>query len=1241
MADKIAHVQGVLHYNDSTREEMLRRIYWKDAQYTRFGGNFVKYADIKERSAGSLTDGDGLFVYTYDRGKPYGSGIWRDYLGNNLRTRNVYSNEPGTPNGLRWKWEGDYLENFTKDTKLQRIGDIEVTRELAVATYAKNDRHMTEKYITPELNDFYGSSPGLNTKLFKYTFGQYYTGRISDIEEADVPIEHDYLKYLFSGSTADITEAESSEVFNNPNVEAPKRHMAEMLFQAQKITGKSYLAEGERYVKPSDFNADGRVVLDNIDEFQDVHGGFYGMPVGNGRSTNKRGLTTRFDEGDYENDNNTNVNQESGPFVFTIPQGSKKSLLSKTNELFKKHKIATLSGRFHTTASEVSPEIDITDTAKSTFGNSHGRNLLKKNPYEDNDTNGYENPYCRVWTYHHQYDRASRLIRPFSETIPDKEFDSMVYTYTAKPNERTSSGFENLRLNTVLRKDGYLNIAPKGDACGNITTEVKKCMFSLENLAWKDVPRNQGYISKEQRGPNGGRIMWFPPYDLDFNESVSVNWNQSNFIGRGESVYTYGNTTRQGTLSFAILIDHPSIINNIPKYNLKENGTSDEDFESDVLRFFAGCAVPNLVGKLDCNENENNKPNGEGKNDGDEPKLDSPSEEKGKHIKFYVFYPNNYSGNGSYLNNWQWDVGGSSDVDWYDYIFIGKDTKIADSASEGFGYEMNRSGGGVTGPSLSPTKNDLINNGEFGENGYINVHAKHITGKLGEGLVENVWYQYRVDYDLHEKLFNRLPGKALYTRGMTAESNYFDSANFRLNCSKDNVPKDATHTFAQIVGLIKAAFPNAFAGKKVNSINTDTYINGLSDKDDLINAFKNHKFQKVVMKAGATSQDSVNSVTLAQRRGRSLRDLLKNEGEVNVQFDPPEIVTTDKLNDPTTINSLEAKLQRYASVELWYDVPETQKLSDTVHAIVNDNETGSGESSTPEWDDNDSPTSKIDRNLNPSIVVADAVAIATEGANMSSRYETEAEFFHELEKEHPNYYTSLIKKFKYFSPAYHSISPEGFNARLTFLQQCTRQGHTISATDLNFAKTAGNLAFGRMPVCVLRIGDFINTKILINSMSINYGASGNPQWDLNPEGIGVQPMYAKVQLGITILGGQSLDGPINRLQNAVSFNYYANTGVYDDRADRINSKMVKKVFNKDGDEVRVETVETSGDKLKIYDTSEYGVQRTSYEHIWSPYPNLVVKDDYNNNIASYNEYMAAGGTKGVVKDENGKYKVRQ
>ena len=174
-------------------------------------------------------------------------------------------------------------------------------------------------------------------------------------------------------------------------------------------------------------------------------------------------------------------------------------------------------------------------------------------------------------------------------------------------------------------------------------------------------------------------------------------------------------------------------------------------------------------------------------------------------------------------------------------------------------------------------------------------------------------------------------------------------------------------------------------------------------------------------------------------------------------------------------------------------------------------------------------------------------------------------------------------------------------------------------------------------MCVLRIGDFINTKIIINSLSINYGAQGTPQWDLNPEGIGVQPMYAKVQMGITILGGQSLNGPINRLQNAVSFNYYANTGVYDDRADRIgiSNEIVT------GGTVREVTVETSTDKYRVEDNSEYVNVKTNYEHIWSPQPNLSIKDDENNEIASYNEYLSAGGAKAIVKDENGKYKLNK
>ena len=48
-----------------------------------------------------------------------------------------------------------------------------------------------------------------------------------------------------------------------------------------------------------------------------------------------------------------------------------------------------------------------------------------------------------------------------------------------------------------------------------------------------------------------------------------------------------------------------------------------------------------------------------------------------------------------------------------------------------------------------------------------------------------------------------------------------------------------------------------------------------------------------------------------------------------------------------------------------------------------------------------------------------------------------------------------------------------------------------------------------------------------------------------------------------ILGGSDISAPIKRLQNAVSFNYYANTSLYDNRSDvaeyNDNSKTIEPI----------------------------------------------------------------------------------
>jgi hypothetical protein len=149
----------------------------------------------------------------------------------------------------------------------------------------------------------------------------------------------------------------------------------------------------------------------------------------------------------------------------------------------------------------------------------------------------------------------------------------------------------------------------------------------------------------------------------------------------------------------------------------------------------------------------------------------------------------------------------------------------------------------------------------------------------------------------------------------------------------------------------------------------------------------------------------------------------------------------------------------------------------------------------------------------------------------------ECDYFYYLEKNDPFVFDKFRDKLKYFHPGFHSTTPEGLNSRLTFLHQCTRQGPAISN---NGAKS--NLAFGRPPILILRIGDFFHTKIVIESMSISYDEG--VLWDLNPEGIGVQPRLASVSLTVSYLGGQSLLSPIRELQNALGFHFYANTETF-------------------------------------------------------------------------------------------------
>jgi hypothetical protein len=147
--------------------------------------------------------------------------------------------------------------------------------------------------------------------------------------------------------------------------------------------------------------------------------------------------------------------------------------------------------------------------------------------------------------------------------------------------------------------------------------------------------------------------------------------------------------------------------------------------------------------------------------------------------------------------------------------------------------------------------------------------------------------------------------------------------------------------------------------------------------------------------------------------------------------------------------------------------------------------------------------------------------------------------FEEIKKN--NKFPVGFEKLNTFTPSFNSQTPFDFTKRYVFLHQLTRP------SKLNNITSVDNTVFGRMPVFVIRYGDFIYSKAIARSINFDIQES---TWDLNPEGMGVIPLMCNITMDLTLLGGQSLAGPIDRIQTANDSSFIANTsfnsGKYED-----------------------------------------------------------------------------------------------
>lgn len=1099
--------------------------------------------------------------------------------------------------------------------------------------------------------------------------------------------------------------------------------------------------------------------------------------------------------------------ENKGTFANKWIVENRNSLLYKTKKLFNSKKINTIISRFHTNPNGIPSALD---NAKSKYGLSHGRNLLTKEAergYSSSYRSGYDDPYCRVWTHHHQYDRYYKTIRPFSTvddqgnyegTMSVKDFHQWEQFSDAKDNNKATQGKWGWKKDSnngwqysVLQDNGMVNITPKyinGEAT-NIHT--KQCMFSIENLAWRgyDPYSFEQALSWEQRGPLGGRIMWFPPYGISFNETTSTQWSNNTFLGRGEDVYTYTNTTRTGVLNFMMVVDHPSILDYVTWSNDNRHSVTD----TDILRFLAGCGEGGNDGlrslakptpltdeyiqvheEVIAEEKEKEKVEVT-------PPEPTPDEVKIVENKlcFYVFYPNNYSG--TYDNKWSDDsidgrhFDAGSKVEAIPYLIAGKgaqkssgsfgdsfsndlplDENSTSDANMGNGYEMGKGG-------LGKAK-DLIGNYISGTSRFHNMKGKngrrYWTGLGQSGQPRNQKYTTGVNNPKDcKKWYYRIDGRYVlpqsteeekihyYNQTLPTKESYEDGSDFGLNnninklqetFSKEIIADKDNEGFYNINGEVNSnvftlaeiayVLYDGFGGKEgkskllaekcnvdkesarinklrdiLSNIDGSVAISGVAegyasahgyvetnkklglnrartaafwvkhllldhygfainceakaledsigDKDvddndkkeeEWIVASKNGEdkihakkwryarvilnFNSTVTVSAAESNNTGASEEVQKKESpNDERTIINLGGKISVTRGDGTVkdgsiaaeilftVKTDKTKEITyqiSENFPDVNFKSNKTTIKWasdkeptsFSVEEFAKCIKTYHDsrhekyVITSEETPKivKEDDKKQQDSNNkggkvyvgfSPTSEKYTDKSDGIqydVYVDSegkkwylkdgkfISLSYASEELSTpkarygggstdenrlRYDQEYHFFKVLKQTDPVVFGSLMDKLQYFDPAFHSMTPEGFNGRLTFLQQCMRQGNTVSASDGKFAKSANNLAFGRAPYCVLRLGDFYNQMIVIDSLSINYDPL---VWDLNVEGVGVQPLIAHVTLNFKFVGGGDMTGPVRRLQNAMSFNYYANARLYDNRADRVERKWSDK-----------------------------------------------------------------------------------
>jgi outer membrane protein OmpA-like peptidoglycan-associated protein len=757
--------------------------------------------------------------------------------------------------------------------------------------------------------------------------------------------------------------------------------------------------------------------------------------------------------------------------------------------------------------------------------------------YIDNSGKDIGVEYARVWT-------KDRPYFSYGDTMPlwKESVDKPYYNGAKGGTGDTTNSKSNFYRRTGIRRfDGSvmtntwnLNMAPMSDGTtnpefpgsSNIVPNpkgngfyAKKYMLSIENLAW-GASTLQGYTVNDlpysERGPNGGRVMWFPPYDLKVSEQNSAKWEPNTFLGRPEPIYTYQNTERTGQLSFKVIVDHPSIMNLLIREHFKS--VNDEDVDKFLNAFFAGAKDIDFYSLIRQYSHL----------DSDDIKMiqnylgqgGSPDDIKRRLNPINSVVENNPGGTTA--------LDANKDKVKLTVIlpFQNDDPGPNNSIKSPYSYSavINR---------FKDEQSKLVN-----KNKLRKALEKIITGTTEENKIDCklIFLTNDIPSDQTGNTINKKIDQfeTVFTDAVTSYEKLKNViSNLKLDLDKKNIYNDV---------VINVSSHTSNVGETKQN-----YVLSMRRSHSLfLLIFENIK--KEGIKIDLNKWTFINPTSQITASGNEMF-IIETEytfSELGYEGDRKVIFRSYNHGSKNNTINRDCNHTGYFENDLIYYNPLSYGCRASEFIIQYDKNKKEDKPSNGSVNTILGPTGNIPSDkTKPPIDVMKRIIMKT----LSEEY-----YFKKLEEDSPMIYTSLKQKLKYFHPAFHSMTPEGLNSRLTFLHQCLRPGNTIPIKGLSDDSdiNARNTTFGPPPVCVLRVGDFYNSKIIIKDLNIQFEQN---VWDLNPEGIGVQPMIADVTLQITFLGGHGLEKPIERLQNALSSNFFANTEMYDERSESTNTKM--------------------------------------------------------------------------------------